>query len=477
MLFNSFEFLIFLPVVFLLYWLVFGWNVRVQNAFILVASYFFYGCWDWRFLFLLFFVTLISYSAGLFIDTTDNNGRGKKAFWCVTIVLCLNLGLLGVFKYFNFFVQSFVDIFHLFGKEVSISTVKIVLPIGISFYIFTTTGYVIDVYRRKINATKDALSFFAYVSFFPALFCGPIGRATKQLPQFFTRRVFNYEMAVHGVGIILWGFFIKLCVADRLGVYVDAVYGNIVQHNGTSLLVASLFYTIQIYCDFCGYSLLALGTGKLLGIELINNFERPYFAKTVTEFWKRWHISLTTWFRDYLYFSLGGNRVSHIRWILNILIVFTVSGLWHGAAYTFIIWGALHGIIMVIEREIYGDKIKTLSSKITIPNILRMALTFALVTLAWIFFRADTIGDAFTVIGKIFTEPGKMFVSMRALSFGLFALSILIIKDFKNEFFPEKMQFFKNSNVFVRFFIYTVILTLILLIGVLDSDQFIYFQF
>ena len=387
------------------------------------------------------------------------------------------MGLLGVFKYFNFFVQSYVDIFHLFGKEVSVSTVKIVLPIGISFYIFTATGYVIDVYRRKINATKDALSFFAYVSFFPALFCGPIGRATKQLPQFFTRRIFNYEMAVHGVGIILWGFFIKLCVADRLGVYVDAVYGNIVQHNGTSLLVASLFYTIQIYCDFCGYSLLALGTGKLLGIELINNFERPYFAKTVTEFWKRWHISLTTWFRDYLYFSLGGNRVSHIRWILNILIVFTVSGLWHGAAYTFIIWGALHGIIMVIEREIYGDKIKTLSSKITIPNILRMALTFALVTLAWIFFRADTIGDAFTVIGKIFTEPGKMFVSMRALSFGLFALSILIIKDFKNEFFPEKMQFFKNSNVFVRFFIYTVILTLILLIGVLDSDQFIYFQF
>ncbi len=179
MLFNSFEFLIFLPVVFLLYWLVFGWNVRVQNAFILAASYFFYGCWDWRFLFLLFFVTLISYSAGLFIDTTDNNGRGKRAFWCVTIVLCLNLGLLGVFKYFNFFVQSFVDIFHLFGKEVSVSAVKIVLPIGISFYIFTATGYVIDVYRRKINATKDALSFFAYVSFFPALFCGPIGRATK----------------------------------------------------------------------------------------------------------------------------------------------------------------------------------------------------------------------------------------------------------------------------------------------------------
>lgn len=390
MTFQSLEYLIFFPVVFLLYWMVCRNSKEQQNGLIVASSLVFYGWWDWRFLGLLLITALSTFFAGWCLGKTDNRQR-RKTLLVGTIIL--NVGILFYYKYFNFFVQAFVDAFSLIGTEVSVSTLKVLLPVGISFYTFTALSYSIDVYQRKVEPTKDILSYMAYVMFFPSILSGPISRAQKQLPQYFKARTFNYDLAVSGCKDFLLGAVMKLCLADRLGIYVDTVYVNIGQHNGTTLLFASVLYSIQIYADFAGYSLMAIGSGKLLGIELPTNFIRPYFARTVTDFWRRWHISLTTWFRDYIYFPLGGNRCTKARWMLNTMIVFTVSGLWHGAAYTFIIWGALHGACMVVERIIYGDKIKTISDKFSIANLLRLMVTFSIVNFAWIFFRVNNLVD------------------------------------------------------------------------------------
>lgn len=397
MTFQSLEYLIFFPVVFLLYWMVCRNSKEQQNGLIVASSLVFYGWWDWRFLGLLLITALSTFFAGWCLGKTDNRQR-RKTLLVGTIIL--NVGILFYYKYFNFFVQAFVDAFSLIGTEVSVSTLKVLLPVGISFYTFTALSYSIDVYQRKVEPTKDILSYMAYVMFFPSILSGPISRAQKQLPQYFKARTFNYDLAVSGCKDFLLGAVMKLCLADRLGIYVDTVYANIGQHNGTTLLFASVLYSIQIYADFAGYSLMAIGSGKLLGIELPTNFIRPCFARTVTDFWRRWHISLTTWFRDYIYFPLGGNRCTKARWMLNTMIVFTVSGLWHGAAYTFIIWGALHGACMVVERIIYGDKIKTISDKFSIANLLRLMVTFSIVNFAWIFFRVNNLVDVILIIKK-----------------------------------------------------------------------------
>lgn len=397
MTFQSLEYLIFFPVVFLLYWMVCRNSKERQNGLIVASSLVFYGWWNWRFLGLLLITALSTFFAGWCLGKTDNRQR-RKTLLVGTIIL--NVGILFYYKYFNFFVQAFVDAFSLIGTEVSVSTLKVLLPVGISFYTFTALSYSIDVYQRKVEPTKDILSYMAYVMFFPSILSGPISRAQKQLPQYFRARTFNYDLAVSGCKDFLLGAVMKLCLADRLGIYVDTVYANIGQHNGTTLLFASVLYSIQIYADFAGYSLMAIGSGKLLGIELPTNFIRPYFARTVTGFWRRWHMSLTTWFRDYIYFPLGGNRCTKARWMLNTMIVFTVSGLWHGAAYTFIIWGAMHGACMVIERIIYGDKIKTISDKFSIANLLRLMVTFSIVNFAWIFFRVNNLGDVMLIFKK-----------------------------------------------------------------------------
>lgn len=397
MTFQSLEYLIFFPVVFLLYWMVCRNSKEQQNGLIVASSLVFYGWWNWRFLGLLLITALSTFFAGWCLGKTDHRQR-RKTLLVGTIIL--NVGILFYYKYFNFFVLAFVDAFSLIGTEVSVSTLKVLLPVGISFYTFTALSYSIDVYQRKVEPTKDLLSYMAYVMFFPSILSGPISRAQKQLPQYFKARTFNYDLAVSGCKDFLLGGVMKLCLADRLGIYVDTVYANIGQHNGTTLLFASVLYSIQIYADFAGYSLMAIGCGKLLGIELPTNFIRPYFARTVTDFWRRWHISLTTWFRDYIYFPLGGNRCSKARWMLNTMIVFTVSGLWHGAAYTFIIWGALHGACMVVERIIYGDKIKTISDKFSIANLLRLMVTFSIVNFAWIFFRVNNLVDVILIIKK-----------------------------------------------------------------------------
>lgn len=473
MTFTSVEFLIFFPIVFLIYW-TFGRNKTLQNVLIVVFSLLFYGWWNWRFLGLLLITTLTCFYAGAIIQEVENNRKIRKLV--LVSVIIINLGILFFFKYYNFFVNSFVDAFNLFGSHLSVSTLNLILPVGISFYTFSALSYSIDIYQRKIVATYDLLAYCAYTMFFPSILSGPISRADKQLPQYFELRKFSYEKAIMACKLILMGAVMKLCLADRLGIYVDTVYSNIIQHNGTTLLFSSILYTIQIYTDFAGYSLMAIGCGKLLGIDLQTNFVRPYFSRTVTEFWRRWHISLTTWFRDYIYFPLGGNRVSKIHWMFNTMVVFIVSGLWHGAAYTFLIWGALHGICMIIERLIYGRKIKEIENKLTCANILRILLTFSIVSFAWIFFRAANLSDAIEIITKIFTSNGTLFVDIETLSLALLSLIIVFVHDLTQEY-KLQIRLLDSRYRVVRYVTTIFLLCYIIGFGVLNGGSFIYFQF
>lgn len=473
MTFQSLEYLIFFSILFILHWTLFSKRKEHQNGLIVVASLVFYGWWDWCFLGLLIITALSTFLSSRWMDNT-NDAKKRKFLLVGTIVI--NVGILFFFKYFNFFVQSFTDALSLMGMSVNVTTLHILLPVGISFYTFTALSYTIDVYQHKVESTNDALAYFAYVMFFPSLLSGPISRAQKQLPQYFSRRNFDFDKSISACKLILWGGVMKLCLADRLGIYVDTIYANIAQHNGTTLLITSILYSIQIYADFAGYSLMAIGFGKLLGIDLQTNFIRPYFAKTVTDFWRRWHISLTTWFRDYIYFPLGGNRCSKARWALNTLIVFAISGLWHGAAYTFIIWGAMHGVCMVIERLVYGEKIKQLSDKFSMSNIIRIIITFTIVNFAWIFFRINNLGDVMQIFKKIFTEPGKPFLDTNTLLMGFVAMAIIFIYDLVKEKHLN-MHLLSSRFMVVRYLTAIMLIVYILAFGVLNGGSFIYFQF
>lgn len=473
MAFQTLEYLIFFSLVFILYWTLCRKHKDYQNGLIVVASLVFYGWCDWRFLGLLFITALSTFLSGLWMDNT--NDVRKRKFLLVGTVF-INIGILFFFKYFNSFVETFVDAFSLMGMSINVTTLHLLLPVGISFYTFTALSYSIDVYLHKAESTNDVLAYFAYVMFFPSILSGPISRAQKQLPQYFSRRDFDFVKSINACKLILWGGVMKLCLADRLGIYVDTVYANIAQHNGTTLLITSILYSIQIYADFAGYSLMAIGFGKLLGIDLQTNFIRPYFAKTITDFWRRWHISLTTWFRDYIYFPLGGNRCSKARWALNTLIVFTISGLWHGAAYTFIIWGAMHGVCMIIERLVYGDKIKQLSDKFSMANIIRIIITFIIVNFAWIFFRINNLADVMQIFKKIFTEPGKPFLDTNTLLMGFVAMAIVFIYDLVNEKHLN-MQLLSSRFIVVRYTTAVMLIVYILACGVLNGGSFIYFQF
>lgn len=471
---TSFSFLLFFPMVFLLHYLFFSKNKDVQNMFILIASCIFYGCWDWSFLGLLLLTSLSTFITGRCME----KGTDRQRRIALIGSIALNVGILFVFKYFNFFIEAFVDLFALCGIELNASTLKLLLPVGISFYTFTALSYTIDVYQKKIEPTKDWLAYLCYVTFFPSILSGPINRATKQLPQFFQLRTFNYDMVSSGTKMLVWGLFVKLCVADRLGIYVDTVYGNLMQHTGVTLFVTSIIYTLQIYADFSGYSLMAIGLGKMLGIELQTNFIRPYLAKTVTDFWRRWHISLTTWFRDYIYFPLGGNRCSKGRWMLNTMIVFVVSGLWHGAAYTFLIWGAFHGLCMIVEKQVYGDKLKQMSNRMNLANGLRMCLTFMVVNLAWIFFRLDGVDNAIYTVAQIATIGGgnSFFLDKTTLGIGLVSFFIMLLKDVADEY-DWNIKLLNSSNAFVSGATIVALICYILLFGVLNGGSFIYFQF
>jgi D-alanyl-lipoteichoic acid acyltransferase DltB (MBOAT superfamily) len=470
---TSFTYLCFFLAVFMLHWTLFSKNRHFQNALLLAASLAFYALWDWRFLGLLLFSIVSTFLIGNSISRSDNR---KKKGLLLFIALLLNLGVLFVFKYYNFFVTAFIDLFSTFGVSLKASTLKIILPVGISFFTFSSLTYCLDIFKGTVQPTKDFLAYCTFIAFFPSLLSGPINRASKQLPQFLEKRQFSYETAATAARAILWGAFIKLCIADRLGVYVDAVYDNLTKHNGTTLFMTQVLYSIQIYTDFAGYSLIAIGSGKLLGIDLPENFRRPYLSKTVTEFWRRWHISLTSWFRDYVYFPLGGSKVRKSRWILNILIVFAVSGLWHGAAYAFIVWGLLHGIIMIIERLLYGKNLKTIKDSFSLSNLIRIIITFNIVSMIWIFFRLESVNDTVYVISRIFSDPGKPFFDTLTLLIAFISIGILLVKEMTDEY-GWRIKLLENKNIVIRYASYVFLICFILLFGELDGSSFIYFKF
>lgn len=478
MIFNSLDFAIFLPIVFILYWTIFNKKLRLQNLFVVTSSYFFYGYWDWRFLSLILISSIVDYSIGLKLSKEQNKTKRKLLLWSS---LALNLGLLGYFKYYNFFLESFIDAFSLFGYNLESSTLNVILPVGISFYTFQTLSYTIDIYKQKLEPTKDFISFSAFVSFFPQLVAGPIERASNLLPQFFKARTLPYYNFISGINLIFWGLFKKVVIADRLAMVVNEIYNSPQEYHGFSLVLGTIFFAFQIYCDFSGYSQIAIGTAKLFGFNLMKNFDSPYFSSSLGEFWRRWHISLSTWFRDYVYIPLGGNQTSKTRWYTNILIVFIVSGFWHGANWTFVIWGAIHGFVLILES------VTNKSEKRNKRKLPRQLLTFAIVCFGWIFFRANTLNDAVYIIKDIFNINNY---SLSQLSFYMipvskntvFAtdilLSILLIPGLllADHLFRKKLVFSKLKFKY-KIPIYILGIWLIFVLGVFEKNEFIYFQF
>ncbi|WP_367183313.1 MBOAT family protein [uncultured Aquimarina sp.] len=437
---------------------------------ILAASYVFYGWWDWRFLSLIALSTLMDYLVGFRIYQSKNVSIKKRWLW---VSILFNISLLGFFKYFNFFIDSWVDLFNSFGYQMRNTwTLKVILPVGISFYTFQTLSYSIDIYKAKLKPTKDFIAFAAFVSFFPQLVAGPIERATNLLPQFLNKRTFTYRGFSYGLKLIIWGFFLKLVVADRAAIYVNAVYNNVENHDGLSFIAATVLFAFQIYGDFAGYSLIAIGTSKLFGFDLMTNFRRPYFAASVSEFWTRWHISLSTWFRDYVYIPLGGNRTKKLRWLFNMFITFLISGLWHGANWTFVVWGALNGIYLILEVQLFRKKRK---------GLINILLTFLLINFAWIFFRANSIEQALYIIKMIFTSPGRLYIGsgddIAASLYATLSIAILLLVEIKKEYFNAIFSISQNKFEFIRFVGYAVLIYLILYLGVFGESQFIYFQF
>ncbi|MFC4510405.1 MBOAT family O-acyltransferase [Flavobacterium buctense] len=420
---------------------------------------------------------VVDYFAGILIE----NNQGTKRRFYLILSLLANILVLAVFKYYNFFIENIEVLLAAMGSKSNLPYLSILLPVGLSFHTFQAMSYTIEVYRGNQKAEKHFGIYALYVMFFPQLVAGPIERPQNVLHQFHEHKIFTSENFVKGLKLIIWGFFMKVVVADRLALYVNAAYNNVDNHNGSTLLLATVFFSFQIYCDFAGYSSIAIGTAKIMGFDLMTNFNRPYFAKTISEFWKRWHISLSTWFRDYLYLPLGGNKVTKYRWYFNLFIVFLISGIWHGANWTFVIWGALNGGYLVIAivtqkfRNQCNDAIG-LSKNKTLFTAFQIITTFILSSFAWIFFRANNVHDAFLIVEKIGTTFSKELFVKWDVFFGVFiGLFVLILKEFKDEFWVNKLSFFKKANVSVLF--YALIVALILLMGVFDEGQFIYFQF
>ncbi len=482
MLFNSFEYLIFLPIVFVLYWTAFK-RQRWQNLFVVFASYFFYGMWDFRFLLLIAFTTLCCYVSGLLIDKSQAKEDERSARIICIINVVINLLILGIFKYYNFFVVTFSDLMRLFGIHINSSSIAIILPVGISFYTFQALSYSIDVYKRRIAASHDIVSFFAFVSFFPQLVAGPIERATNLLPQFCTKRVFDYEKAVDGMRLILWGLFKKIVIADNCAEYVDLVYNDYTNSNGSVLAIASILFAFQIYGDFSGYSDIAIGTAKLFGISLKDNFKTPYFSRDIAEFWKRWHISLNKWFVDYVYIPLGGSRTTKLRVVRNVFVIFLLSGLWHGANWTFVVWGLYHAILF-LPLILFGFNKRNrdiVASSFFLPNlkeVLSMLTTFILVTIGWVFFRSDTIAAAFEILQKIFCigSWGHPYLTLTYKIPTLVAIVFCFLVEWINRKRNHSFEISWIRIPCVRIILYYIVLAMIVLYSG-KNITFIYFQF
>ena len=482
MLFNSTEFLFFLPIVFCLYWLT--KERKLQNLIILLASYVFYGWWDWRFLFLIVFTSLCSFFSGIWIERSEGRRHQQKIISATNIVA--NLFILGVFKYYNFFVDSLSIVLEaLFHYQLNGLTLNIILPVGISFYTFQALSYSIDVYQKKLPATRDLIEFSAYISFFPQLVAGPIERATNLLPQFQQNRRFDYAKAVDGCRQMLWGFMKKILIADNCAAVVNEHWANYQGYSGLTLLLVAILFTFQIYCDFSGYSDIAIGCARLFGFNLMRNFNFPYFSRSIPEFWRRWHISLTTWFRDYIYFPLGGSRCDKAKVIRNIFIVWTISGLWHGASWHFVCWGIYHATLLAIYNILcISTKYKNVvASKRYLPNLketAQMSLTFLLTVFGWILFRAESMPQAFDYFMCMITHPGSTHKDLNHLV--LLATIPFIIEWIQRD--KQHALQFPDSKIFrsrlVRWVIYLSILLatyVSYLLNIEDDNTFIYFQF
>lgn len=478
MIFNSIEFALFIPLVFLLHWLLFGASRNGQNAFLLGASYFFYGWWDWRFLGLIAFSSFVDYFIG---KGLVQSGEKRKRILLLSISLITNIGLLLVFKYYDFFVTSFQEAFRVFGHEIAASKLEIAIPVGISFYTFQTLSYSIDVYRNKISPESNLISFLAYVSFFPQLVAGPIERAANLLPQFKSARTFDLEQAKDGVRQMLWGFFKKMVIADTAAVYVQDIFSHSDTFAGSTLFIGAVLFSFQIYCDFSGYSDIAIGLARLFGVQLMQNFRYPYFARDIADFWRRWHISLSTWFRDYLYIPLGGSKGGVGKSIRNVFIIFLVSGFWHGPKWTFVGWGLFNALLFLPLMLLQLNRKHTKESESTglLPNAkeaLQIIVTFLVVTIAWVFFRADSIGDAWTYLGGLFSS--SLFSKPEVLPFTTFAfIGLMLLVEWVQRHKKHALEIGSFRWPFVvRWGMYYALLLIILVFGG-DQQEFIYFQF
>lgn len=481
MLFNSIEFGIFLPIVFSIYWLISNEKITLQNAFLILVSYFFYGWWDWRFLSLIAFSSSIDFLIGVQLSTTHQQNQRKYLLWSSILV---NLGFLGFFKYFNFFAQSFADAFTLLGQNIDPTRLQIILPVGISFYTFQTLSYTIDVYHRKLTPTKDIFAFFAFVSFFPQLVAGPIERASNLLPQFLEKRYFDFQKAVDGLRQILWGLFKKMVIADNCAEYANHIFNNSSEHSGSSLFLAAAAFAFQIYGDFSGYSDIAIGTSRLFGFNLKQNFAFPYFSRDVAEFWRRWHISLSTWFRDYLYIPLGGSKGGTGLKIRNTFVIFLVSGFWHGANWTFIAWGAINAIyflpLFIFEKNRTHIEIVAKGKAFpTLVDFSKIFLTFSLTVLAWVFFRAENISHAFFCFGKIFSD--SIFISPwydgnTKVMLGLIVFFLVVEWNGREKQYAIEKLFLNRPRI-IRWSFYSLLIFMIGMFMSTEESPFIYFQF
>jgi D-alanyl-lipoteichoic acid acyltransferase DltB (MBOAT superfamily) len=482
MLFNSIDFAVFLPVIFFLYWYVFKNNLRLQNLLIVVASYLFYGWWDYRFLSLLIISTTIDYLVGRGFLKFENQGK-RKLLLVVSIIT--NLGLLGFFKYYNFFLDSFTDAFSLFGRSISGRSLNIILPVGISFYTFQTLSYSIDVFRRKLVPTRDFVAFAAFVSFFPQLVAGPIERATNLLPQFYIKRSFNYTKAVDGMRQILWGLFKKMVIADNCAEYVNMIFGNSVEYSGSTLVLGAVLFTIQVYGDFSGYSDIAIGTSRIFGFSLMRNFAYPFFSRDIAEFWRRWHISLSTWFRDYLYIPLGGSRGSQLKQVGNIFILFVVSGFWHGASWNYVIWGAMHAVYFfpLLITGANRKNIDIVAKGKTWPTFKefgQMVFTFSLLAFSLIIFRSVDMRHAVNIIAEIFSPTLFTIPEFDRMGRALLTIIIVILFIIVEWHGRERQYAIEgigiNWSPLPKYATYYTIVIAIFLFGG-QEQQFIYFQF
>lgn len=481
MLFNSVSFAIFLPIIFILYWFITNKNLKLQNLLLLVASYYFYACWDWRFMFLLMFSTFLDYYTGLKIE--ENKKQNLRKFW-LWLSVGINLGFLGFFKYYNFFAESFAEMLQNFGLQVNPWTLKVILPVGISFYTFHGLSYVLDIYFKRIKAERNFVEYAVFVSFFPLLVAGPIERATHLLPQIKVKRQFSYEKAVDGMRQILWGLFKKMVIADNCAVFANQIFANSATASGSELVLGALFFTFQIYGDFSGYSDIALGTARLFGIDLLRNFAFPYFSRDIAEFWRRWHISLSSWFRDYLYIPLGGSKGGNWMRIRNTFAIFLVSGFWHGANWTFIIWGFLNALFIMpsIILKTNRNNLEIVAMNKLIPSlrdVFNILLTFSLTVFAWIFFRAESVHHAIEYIVGIFNASLFTIPDVKTAAYATLILIgfFMLIEWIGREHQFALQDFLVKKPRFIRWLFYGFIILLIGLFLQTHETPFIYFQF